>query len=45
MLIVIEGRYVIDLAFENAIKVCVATHPSMLQIPADLEVSNSLVSA
>ncbi|KAH9483294.1 Hydrolase tropI [Psilocybe cubensis] len=31
------GRYVFDLAFENIIKVAVVSHPSMLQIPADLE--------
>jgi hypothetical protein len=33
----ILGRYVFDLAFENIIKVAVVSHPSLLQIPADLE--------
>jgi len=31
------GRYVFDLAFENIIKVAATAHPSMLQVPADLE--------
>ncbi|KAF8056068.1 dienelactone hydrolase endo-1,3,1,4-beta-D-glucanase [Lyophyllum atratum] len=31
------GRYVFDLAFENVIKVAATSHPSLLQIPADLE--------
>ncbi|KIY44996.1 alpha/beta-hydrolase [Fistulina hepatica ATCC 64428] len=31
------GRYTFDLAFENIIKVAVVAHPSLLQIPADLE--------
>ncbi|KAL0571949.1 hypothetical protein V5O48_010021 [Marasmius crinis-equi] len=31
------GRYVFDLAFENIIKVGATSHPSLLQIPADLE--------
>ncbi|KIM44792.1 hypothetical protein M413DRAFT_442758 [Hebeloma cylindrosporum] len=31
------GRYVFDLAFENIIKVAVVSHPSLLQVPADLE--------
>ena len=32
------GRYTFDLAFENVIKVAVVSHPSLLQVPADLEV-------
>ncbi|KAJ6522880.1 Alpha/Beta hydrolase protein [Mycena capillaripes] len=31
------GRYVFDLAFDNVIKVAATAHPSLLQIPADLE--------
>ncbi|PPR07249.1 hypothetical protein CVT26_012507 [Gymnopilus dilepis] len=31
------GRYVFDLAFENVINVGVVAHPSLLQVPADLE--------
>ncbi|ESK84748.1 dienelactone hydrolase endo- -beta-d-glucanase [Moniliophthora roreri MCA 2997] len=31
------GRYVFDLAFENIIKVGATSHPSLLQVPADLE--------
>ncbi|KAF8625027.1 hypothetical protein AX17_006941 [Amanita inopinata Kibby_2008] len=31
------GRYVFNLAFDNVIDVAVASHPSLLQIPADLE--------
>ncbi|PPQ78496.1 hypothetical protein CVT25_011837 [Psilocybe cyanescens] len=31
------GRYVFDIAFENVIKAAVVSHPSLLQIPADLE--------
>ncbi|PPR00785.1 hypothetical protein CVT24_000750 [Panaeolus cyanescens] len=31
------GRYVFDLAFENIIQASVVSHPSLLQIPADLE--------
>jgi len=31
------GRYVFDLAFENIIKAAVVSHPSLLQVPADLE--------
>ncbi|KAJ7572089.1 dienelactone hydrolase endo-1,3,1,4-beta-D-glucanase [Mycena floridula] len=31
------GRYVFDLAFENVIKAGVVAHPSLLQVPADLE--------
>ncbi|KAF8876791.1 dienelactone hydrolase endo-1,3,1,4-beta-D-glucanase [Gymnopilus junonius] len=31
------GRYVFDLAFENIIKAGVVAHPSLLQVPADLE--------
>ncbi|TFK39477.1 dienelactone hydrolase endo-1,3,1,4-beta-D-glucanase [Crucibulum laeve] len=31
------GRYVFDLAFDNAISVSVASHPSILTIPDDLE--------
>ncbi|GLB43347.1 putative dienelactone hydrolase family protein [Lyophyllum shimeji] len=31
------GRYVFDLAFENIIQVAATSHPSLLQIPADLE--------
>ncbi|KAJ3568990.1 hypothetical protein NP233_g5351 [Leucocoprinus birnbaumii] len=30
------GRYVFDLAFENIIKASVVCHPSLLEIPADL---------
>ena len=36
------GRYVFDLAFENIIKVAVVSHPSLLKIPADLEVGAHL---
>ena len=32
-----QGRYVFDLAFENIIKVGVASHPSLLKVPDDLE--------
>ncbi|KDR67622.1 hypothetical protein GALMADRAFT_257847 [Galerina marginata CBS 339.88] len=31
------GRYVFDLAFDNVIKAGVVAHPSLLQVPADLE--------
>ncbi|KAK7047551.1 hypothetical protein VNI00_006319 [Paramarasmius palmivorus] len=31
------GRYVFDLGFENVIKVGATSHPSLLQVPADLE--------
>ncbi|KAL8279155.1 hypothetical protein RQP46_008411 [Phenoliferia psychrophenolica] len=31
------GRYVVDLAIDNAIKVGVVAHPSLLKIPDDLE--------
>jgi len=31
------GRYVFNLAFENIIKVGATSHPSLLQVPADLE--------
>ncbi|KAJ7609045.1 dienelactone hydrolase endo-1,3,1,4-beta-D-glucanase [Roridomyces roridus] len=31
------GRYVFDLAFDNVIKVGATAHPSLLQVPADLE--------
>ncbi|KAF5360037.1 hypothetical protein D9758_007640 [Tetrapyrgos nigripes] len=31
------GRYVFDLAFENIISVSIASHPTLLQIPADLD--------
>ncbi|TDL26717.1 alpha/beta-hydrolase [Rickenella mellea] len=31
------GRYVFDLAFDNVIKVAVVSHPSLLQVPEDLE--------
>ena len=37
------GRYVFDLAFENVIKAAVVAHPSLLQVPADLEVRQLLV--
>jgi len=39
------GRYVFDLAFEHIIKVSVTAHPSLLQIPADLEKYASTCSA
>ncbi|KAG5634666.1 hypothetical protein H0H81_001210, partial [Sphagnurus paluster] len=31
------GRYVFDLAYDHVIKVAATSHPSLLQIPADLE--------
>ncbi|KIK05023.1 hypothetical protein K443DRAFT_4204 [Laccaria amethystina LaAM-08-1] len=31
------GRYVLDLAFDNIISASVVSHPSLLEIPADLE--------
>jgi len=31
------GRYVFDLAFENIITAAVVSHPSLLQVPSDLE--------
>ncbi|KAF9054721.1 dienelactone hydrolase endo-1,3,1,4-beta-D-glucanase [Panaeolus papilionaceus] len=31
------GRYVFDLAFENIIQASVVSHPSLLEVPADLE--------
>ncbi|KAF9523355.1 Alpha/Beta hydrolase protein [Crepidotus variabilis] len=31
------GRYVFDLAFDNVLKVAVVAHPSLLEIPKDLE--------
>ncbi|KZW03102.1 alpha/beta-hydrolase [Exidia glandulosa HHB12029] len=31
------GRYSVDLAFENAVKAIVISHPSLLQVPADFE--------
>ena len=33
------GRYVWDLAYDDVIKVAATAHPSLIQIPADLEVS------
>ena len=33
------ARYVFDLAFENVNHVAVVSHPSLLKIPDDLEVS------
>jgi hypothetical protein len=33
-----SGRYTFDLAFENIIKVAVVSHPSLLNVPEDLEV-------
>ncbi|KAF8074667.1 dienelactone hydrolase endo-1,3,1,4-beta-D-glucanase [Lyophyllum atratum] len=39
------GRYVFDLAFENIIKVAATSHPSLLQIPADLEKYASALKA
>jgi hypothetical protein len=38
------GRYVFNLAFENAIAAAVVSHPSLLKIPADLQVSNVVIS-
>lgn len=38
------GRYVFDLAFENDIKVSVVSHPSLLKVPEDLEVSSNVCS-
>ena len=32
------GRYTFDLAFDNIIKVAAVAHPSLLRVPADLEV-------
>ena len=32
------GRYVFDLAFDNAINAAVVCHPSLLKVPSDLEV-------
>jgi hypothetical protein len=32
------GRYAFDLAFENTVKVTVVSHPSLLQVPADIQV-------
>lgn len=34
------ARYVFNLAFENGIKVSVVSHPSLLKVPEDLEVSD-----
>jgi hypothetical protein len=31
------GRYTFDLAFDNIISVSIVSHPSLLQVPADLE--------
>ena len=36
--LIFTARYVFDLAFENIIKVAVVSHPSLLQVPVDLEV-------
>ncbi|KAF9010429.1 hypothetical protein BDZ89DRAFT_1143503 [Hymenopellis radicata] len=36
------GRYVFDLAFDNAIKVGVASHPSLLKFPDDFELYHRL---
>jgi hypothetical protein len=36
------ARYVFDLAFENVSHVAVVSHPSLLKIPDDLEVSSTL---
>ena len=33
------ARYVFDLAFDNVIKVAVVSHPSLLEVPDDLEAS------
>lgn len=32
------GRYVFDLAFDNVIKVAAVAHPSLIQVPEDIEV-------
>jgi dienelactone hydrolase len=37
------ARWVFDLAFDNAITVAAVAHPSLLQVPADLEVSFSII--
>ena len=39
------GRYAFDLAFNKVIKVAVASHPSLLKIPDDLEVSSFCFSS
>ncbi|KAJ7065401.1 dienelactone hydrolase endo-1,3,1,4-beta-D-glucanase [Mycena amicta] len=39
------GRYVFDLAFDNIISVGATAHPSLLQIPADLEKYKSTAKA
>ncbi|KAI6000263.1 dienelactone hydrolase [Pisolithus marmoratus] len=39
------GRYGFDLAFENIIKVTVVSHPSLLQVPEDLEKYKKLSKA
>jgi len=37
ILIISSGRYVFDLAFDGVISVAVVSHPSLLQVPEDLE--------
>ncbi|KAI5982710.1 dienelactone hydrolase [Pisolithus marmoratus] len=39
------GRYSFDLAFENIIKVTVVSHPSLLEVPEDLEKYKKLSKA
>ncbi|KAJ7445857.1 dienelactone hydrolase endo-1,3,1,4-beta-D-glucanase [Mycena latifolia] len=39
------GRYSFDLAFDGLINACVVAHPSMLQVPADLEKYASTATA
>ncbi|KAG6898562.1 hypothetical protein C0993_006011 [Termitomyces sp. T159_Od127] len=39
------GRYVFDLAFDNAIQVAATSHPSLLKIPEDLETYCSTAKA
>ncbi|KAJ7810459.1 dienelactone hydrolase endo-1,3,1,4-beta-D-glucanase [Mycena olivaceomarginata] len=39
------GRYVFDLAFDNITKASAVAHPSLLQVPADLEVTPLLINS
>jgi hypothetical protein len=40
----LPGRYVFHLAFDNKIKVAVVSHPTLLEIPGDLEVISTSTS-
>jgi hypothetical protein len=39
------GRYTFDLAFDNIIQCAVVSHPSLLNLPEDLEVTHIILIA